>query len=232
MKRIFITGTDTGIGKTYAACALIRHLAAQGFSVSAMKPVASGCETTPQGLRNEDALLLMDAMNIEMEYEQVNPYAFEPAIAPHIAAANAGCEIDPGKISAIADEISSDFMIIEGAGGWSVPLSEDAMFVELVRALNADVMLVVGMKLGCINHALLSARQIQQDGCNLLGWIANGIDPDMPEYANNLKTLSKLMPAPLIAEIPWSENRKMGDVRFKNFLKNQRFPIELASKNG
>ncbi len=203
MKRLFITGTDTGIGKTYAACALIRHLAGEGHSVSAMKPVASGCEPTPEGLRNEDALALMEAMNVELDYAQVNPYAFQAAIAPHIAADKAGQAIDLLAISAIADSIDSDFLVIEGAGGWCVPLNEDLLLVELVRVLRAEVILVVGMKLGCINHALLSANQIQGDGCELIGWIANGVDANMPAYRENMITLSKMMPVPLLTEIPW-----------------------------
>lgn len=203
MRRLFITGTDTEIGKTYAACQLIRSLVREGKSVAAMKPVASGSELTAEGLRNEDALALIDAMNAELGYETVNPYAFEPAIAPHIAAGIASVDIDFGRISALADSIDADVLIIEGAGGWCVPLSENDLMADLVRALNADVILVVGMKLGCINHALLSARQIAHDGCNLVGWIANRVDPDMPEYRNNLITLSKLMPAPLLTEISW-----------------------------
>ena len=202
MKRIFITGTDTGIGKTYVACALVRELTGMGYSVSALKPVASGCERTDQGLRNEDALALMKAINVDMEYSQINPFAFEPAIAPHIAADKAGQVVELKKICGIANSMDTDFMVIEGAGGWCVPLNEDLLLVELVRSLGADVVLVVGMKLGCINHALLSARQIEQDGCNLAGWIANQIDAEMPEYRNNLKTLCKLMPAPFLAEIP------------------------------
>ena len=203
MKRLFITGTDTGIGKTYAACALIRHLAGEGHSVSAMKPVASGCESTPEGLRNEDALALMEAMNVELDYAQVNPYAFKAAIAPHIAADKAGQAIDLLAISAIAESIDSDFLVIEGVGGWCVPLNEDLLLVELVRVLRAEVILVVGMKLGCINHALLSANQIQSDGCELIGWIANGVDVNMPAYRKNIITLSKMMPVPLLTEIPW-----------------------------
>ncbi|MFT5140596.1 MAG: dethiobiotin synthetase [Lysobacterales bacterium] len=213
MKRIFITGTDTGIGKTYVACALISRLVQEGYTVSAMKPVASGCEDSGDGLRNEDAVALMSVMNVQMEYKQVNPYAFEPAIAPHIAAEQVGQSVNPTKISQIADEIDSDFMIIEGAGGWCVPINQDEMMIDLVRALNAEVILVVGMKLGCINHALLSARQIQGDGCRLIGWIANQIVPGMPELQKNIQTLSSLMPAPLLAEIPRNgSNHCFGDI--------------------
>jgi dethiobiotin synthetase len=202
VRRIFITGTDTGIGKTYVACALINHLVEEGHTVSAMKPVASGCESTVGGLRNEDAVALMSVMNVQMEYEQVNPYAFEPAIAPHIAAEQAGESVNPTKISQIADEIDSEFMIIEGAGGWCVPINQKETMVDLVKALNAEVILVVGMKLGCINHALLSARQIEHEGIRLIGWVANHIDPDMPVLQENIQILKSLMPVPLLAEMP------------------------------
>jgi dethiobiotin synthetase len=211
VKRIFITGTDTGIGKTYVACALIRHLVAEGYSVSAMKPVASGCEISRDGLRNEDAVALMSVINVQMEYEQVNPYAFQPAIAPHIAAEQVGASVNPTKISQIADEIDSDFMIIEGAGGWCVPINQHEMMIDLVGALNAEVILVVGMKLGCINHALLSARQIQRDGGRLIGWIANQIGPEMTELQKNMQTLSSLMPVPLLAKIPQNGNKHCFD---------------------
>lgn len=203
MKRWFITGTDTGIGKTRVACDLVSQLVAKGQQVAAMKPVASGCERTQQGLRNEDALRLMSVMNVPLAYEQVNPYAFEPPIAPHIAAQAAGVALDLAEIARLADSIAADVLVVEGVGGWCVPLGEDQMLVDLVRQLRAGVILVVGMRLGCINHALLTARRIQQDGCSLEGWIANCMDPDMPEYANNLKTLVKLLPAPLLGEVSW-----------------------------
>ena len=133
MKRWFITGTDTEIGKTYAASALIRYLAGQGHRVAGMKPVASGCETTNDGLRNDDALRLMAAANVILPYEVVNPCAFEPAIAPHIAAQQAEHLIDVHKISSIAKSIEADYLVIEGVGGWCVPLGDDCMLAELAR---------------------------------------------------------------------------------------------------
>lgn len=220
MNRLFITGTDTEIGKTYVACELIRYLAGKGQSVAAMKPVASGSKPTRNGLRNEDALALIDAMNVDMTYQQVNPFVFEPAVAPHIAAQQAGVSVDLSEISKIADLIDADTLVIEGAGGWCVPLNENELMADLVRALDAEVVLVVGMKLGCINHALLSARQIVQDGAKLAGWIANGIEPDMPEYQNNLITLSKLMPAPLLSEISWQGKISKMEPGIEKLLKN------------
>jgi dethiobiotin synthetase len=205
MKRWFVTGTDTGIGKTRAACAIIRDLVAQGRKVAALKPVASGCERTFDGLRNEDALAMMAIMNVTLSYEEVNPFAYEPAIAPHIAAEEAGRPVDLEHIVAIANSIDADDLVIEGAGGWSVPLGDELMFADLVRAVDAEVILVVGMKLGCINHAVLTSGQIARDGCRLGGWIANAIDPHMPVYPKNLITLSKLLPVPMIGEIPWGK---------------------------
>ena len=203
MKRWFITGTDTEIGKTYVASALIRHLAAQGFSVAGMKPVASGCHHTAEGLRNDDALSLMAAASVDLPYEVVNPYAFEPAIAPHIAAAEAGQVIDIGSISTIASSIKADYLVIEGVGGWCVPLGDGQLLAELAKATAEEVILVVGMRLGCINHGLLTAAQIERDGMLLKGWIANHVDPDMQVQTENLKTLQALMPVPLLAELPW-----------------------------
>ena len=217
MKRWFITGTDTEIGKTFVACALIRHLTGQGFSVAGMKPVASGCEVTPEGLRNDDALGLIDAANVTLPYNVVNPYAFEPAIAPHIAAKEAGQSIDVGKISAIAATIEADYLVVEGVGGWCVPLGESRMLVELAKATSDEVIIVVGMRLGCINHALLTAAQVVRDGMVLKGWIANHVDPDMQAQSENMSTLQALMPAPMLGVLPWtSPGKPAGEIIMKN----------------
>lgn len=217
MKRCFVTGTDTEIGKTRVSCALVSALVERGHRVAAMKPVASGCVPTDQGLQSEDALLLMEASNVDLEYDVVNPFAFEPPIAPHIAAARAGRLPEPARIAAIADGISADWLIIEGVGGWSVPLGVDSMLSDLVRALRADVLMVVGMRLGCINHALLTAEQVKRDGHRLLGWIANRIDPGMAEYENNLKTLEKKLPAPLLATLSWEGKQLITTSEFAAF---------------
>lgn len=203
MKRIFITGTDTEVGKTWVACALTRQLVSTGLKVAVMKPLASGCERTPQGLRNEDAVALMEQSNVRLPYQQVNPYAYEPAIAPHIAAAEAGRLPDIGHIARIADGISADVLLLEGAGGWCVPLNHDTLMPELVRALDASVILVVGIKLGCINHALLSASHIKAGGFRLLGWVANQVEPEMPHYRENIKTLQKMLDVPMLCEVEW-----------------------------
>jgi dethiobiotin synthetase len=204
VKRWFITGTDTEIGKTYVSAALIRYLAGRGCRVAGMKPVASGCETTANGLRNEDALALMAAANVELPYEVVNPYAFEPAIAPHIAAQKAGRSIDIETIGTLAQSIEADYLVVEGVGGWCVPLDEGVLLAGMAKALADEVIIVVGMRLGCINHGLLTAAQVERDGMPLKGWIANHVDPDMQAQSENLATLKSLMPAPLLGVLPWS----------------------------
>lgn len=203
MKRLFITGTDTEIGKTYVASALIRRLVSRGYQVAGMKPVASGCESTPAGLRNEDALSLIAASNVDLPYDVVNPFAYEPAIAPHIAARQAGQTIDINRISRLAATIEADYLIVEGVGGWCVPLGDTHMLSELAMATADEVIIVVGMRLGCINHALLTAAQVQRDGMPLKGWIANHVDPDMHVQSENLATLQALMPCPLLGVLPW-----------------------------
>ena len=204
MKRWFVTGTDTEIGKTYVASALISLLVAEGYRVAGMKPVASGCEKTESGLRNDDALRLIAASNVNLPYDVVNPCCFEPAIAPHIAAREAGQVIDIDRISKLAQSIEADYLVIEGVGGWCVPLGETSMLTELATATADEVIVVVGMRLGCINHALLTAAQIQRDGMPLKGWIANHVDPDMLAKSENLATLQALMPCPLLGILPWS----------------------------
>jgi len=202
MKRWFVTGTDTDVGKTYTACLLIKHLVSKGHRVAAMKPVASGSEVTGGGLRNSDAQALLAEINTPMDYASVNPFCYEPAIAPHIAAQKAGRPVDFERVCQVADSINAEHLVIEGAGGWLVPLDGPNLMPALVRKLKAEVILVVGMRLGCINHALLTANQISRDDCSLFGWVANAIDPDMPAYRENLETLLTHLDAPLLAEFP------------------------------
>jgi len=203
MKRWFITGTDTEIGKTVVASALIRYLVSEGHLVAGMKPVASGCEMTDAGLRNEDARSLMAASNVNLSYEMVNPFAFEPAIAPHIAAQRAGRRIDLDMIRVLADAIEADCLVVEGVGGWMVPLGDGRMLADLAKATADEVIIAVGMRLGCINHALLTAAQVRRDGIPLMGWIANHVDPDMQAQSENLETLKALMPCPLLGIVHW-----------------------------
>ena len=203
-KGFFITGTDTEIGKTVVATALVRGLVAHGLRVAVMKPVASGSQHTPEGLRNEDALALIQASNVAAPYDCVNPYCFEPAISPHIAAEEAGISVDLNHIRANFDALAAaaDLVIVEGAGGWLAPLSLSASMKDLARALDLPAILVVGVRLGCINHALLSKLAIESHGTAFAGWIANTIDPAMPRRKENLETLAHGLSAPPLAIVP------------------------------
>ncbi len=203
MRRLFITGTDTEIGKTVVSCGIVRGLVTAGYRVAAFKPVASGCAQTAAGLRNEDALALMAAANVDLPYDTVNPWTFEPPIAPHIAAAQQGVIIEPQKFANGMQGLDANYAIIEGVGGWCVPLSADSMLVDLVRGCADAVILVVGMRLGCINHGLLSAAAILADNIPLAGWIANYKDDDMLCQADNLESLRQRMPVPLLGQVPF-----------------------------
>lgn len=198
---VFVAGTDTGIGKTYVTAALVRALRAAGVAAVGMKPVASGCERTPAGWRNDDALALLAASGLaDDRYDQVNPYALPMPASPHIAARAAGVRVElaPMLEARAALAAGTDVLLVEGVGGWSVPLAESPwlMQAELAQALNLPVLLVVGLRLGCINHALLSARAIVADGCRLLGWIGNAVDADWDQTDAVVATLRALLPAP------------------------------------
>ncbi len=198
-RSVYVTGTDTGIGKTYVSRWLIERSRARGFSTLGMKPVASGCTMTARGLRNEDAEILHAAGSVEADYDDINPYAFAPPIAPHIAARETRVTIDPARIEAAYRRLAAraDAVIVEGVGGWAAPLGESLTQADIVCALDVGVVLVVGMRLGCISHALLTARAIEADGCRLDGWIANLIDPSMLRLDENLDTLRARIAAPL-----------------------------------
>ena len=201
----FITGTDTDAGKTSVAAGLLCAAKQQGCSTLAMKPVASGCDMSTEGLRNSDALALIAQSTVQLPYTQINPYAFAPAIAPHIAAQEAGVELSVAGLYRAAQVIlqeQADFILIEGAGGWRVPISATEFLSDFAIALQLPVILVVGVKLGCINHALLTAQAIINDGLELAGWVANVVDPSCARLAENLATLQQLMPAPCLAEVP------------------------------
>ncbi|MDP3293165.1 MAG: dethiobiotin synthase [Nevskia sp.] len=203
---IFVTGTDTGVGKTHAACALIRALRGQGLKVGAMKPIASGCEHTADGLRNDDALALIAATGRPLAYADVNPYAFEPPIAPHLAAAAVGVDIDLAVLDAAHARLAADceLLVVEGAGGWRVPLSAQAAhagYAGWVAGHGWPVLLVVGLRLGCLNHALLTAESIVRR-VPLVGWIANRLPPEQPAWRDNVATLTQQLPAPLLGCLP------------------------------
>jgi dethiobiotin synthetase len=199
-----MTGTDTGVGKTLVSVALLRRLREAGITAAGMKPVASGSERTPAGLRNEDALALAAASGFPFPYDVVNPYAFEPAIAPHVAAAEAGVTIDPGRILAAYARITSiaEAVVVEGAGGWLVPLGGVTSLADLPRLLGLDVVLVVGLRLGCINHALLTAESIARRDVRLAGWVGNAIDPGFARAEASIATLRESLPAPCLGIVP------------------------------
>jgi dethiobiotin synthetase len=201
----FITGTDTETGKTWFTLALMRAFQAGGMTVAGMKPVASGCEETAAGLRNADALSLQAQSSTAHEYATINPYAFKPPIAPHIAAAQADSEIDINHIANVYTALSkqADVVIVEGIGGWRVPLTGGASLVDLVRILNLPVILVVGLRLGCINHTLLTAETIITDELNLAGWAACQINSSYLETDRTLHTLAESVPAPLLGVLPY-----------------------------
>lgn len=204
MRGWFITGTDTDSGKTLVASGLAHRLRTVGQRVAVMKPVASGCDETADGLRNDDALALMAASATGQAYEDVNPYAFAPAIAPHIAAEQAGVTIDVGLLTERARRMAAaaDVLLVEGAGGWRVPLGDELDMAGLAQRLQLPVILVVGMRLGCINHALLTVEAIEHDGCHLAGWVANTVDPDMAEWEANLRALQRRIAAPCLGILP------------------------------
>lgn len=200
----FVTGTDTGAGKTVAACALIAALRARGVRTAGMKPVASGCVRTAQGWRSEDALALAAASGLELPYEDVNPYVFVPPIAPHIAAAQAGVTIEAGPVLAARDRLAArcEVLVVEGVGGWRVPLGAELDVAALARALAYPVVLVVGLRLGCLNHARLTAEAVAADGLDLAGWIGAAVEPEFVAGAENLAALSALLPAPCVGVLP------------------------------
>lgn len=207
-QRFFITGTDTEIGKTTIACGLLHVARESGLTTAAAKPVAAGCEETPEGLRNEDALALQAQCRPHLAYDLINPIALKSAIAPHIAAHEEGVpltvELLAGGCLQVFDR-QADLTLVEGAGGWRVPLNGDQTLADLARDLDIPVVMVVGMKLGCINHALLTADAIAADGLRLAGWVANQVDPDMSRPSENLATLREQLAAPCLGFVPWME---------------------------
>lgn len=209
----FVVGTDTGVGKTYIASRLVRHFAASGLQVVGMKPVASGCDTGTHGnwenqLVNEDMAALYAASNVKADLDLINPYRFQPAIAPHIAAQQAGVTIDTEVIRQRYQTLQgmADVVIVEGAGGFFVPLNDTETIADLAVKLNIPLVLVVGMRLGCINHALLTVEAIQARGLTLAGWVANRIDAEMPVFEENLASLRQRIAAPCLAVVGWRED--------------------------
>lgn len=207
MKGLFVTGIDTDCGKTEISLGLMAAWQTRGKSVLGMKPVASGCTMGPDGARNADAVRLQAQGSSQAPYGLINPYAFVPPIAPHIAAGWSGVEIELATIArayqSLAEE--AELVVVEGVGGWRVPLGSSLSVSDIPRALGLPVILVVGLRLGCINHALLSAESILAHGCHLAGWAANCIDSGMEAGDQNLATLAALIGSTCIGVVPWQD---------------------------
>jgi dethiobiotin synthetase len=202
---LFVAGTDTNVGKTRVAAALIRAYANLGHRVVGMKPVAAGAERLAGAWVNEDVMQLRAAGNVDVPLEQMNPYLFREAIAPHIAAEHKGVRISVPLLRAAFESLSrqADLVVVEGAGGLLVPLSATHDMAHLAVALDLPVVLVVGMRLGCLNHALLTMEAMSARGLKLAGWVANRIDPDMAAYDENLSSLAARLPGPMLCELPY-----------------------------
>jgi dethiobiotin synthetase len=201
----FITGTDTDVGKTTIAAGLLRAARLAGLSTAAVKPVAAGCELTADGLRNSDALALLAECSEPLRYAEVNPVALAPAIAPHLAAAEVGISLDVLTLTTAVQAVlakQADFTLVEGAGGWRVPLHDSATLAHLAVALQLPVILVVAVRLGCINHALLTVEAIERDGLQVAGWVANLLEPQMPRLEENIASLEARLRAPCLGRVP------------------------------
>ncbi len=208
MPGVFITGTDTEIGKTRVSCALLNTLNKKNIKTAGMKPVASGAELENERLVNDDAMQLIQAASLKLPYELVNPYVFNVPASPHISARLENQQIDLEKISSCYKEIESqaDFVAVEGVGGWLAPLNETQTVADMASTLQLPVILVVGMRLGCLNHALLTAQHIQQSNLKLVGWIANCVENNFSYLNENIDTLIQLIDTPLIARLDFNKD--------------------------
>lgn len=220
-KTFFVTGTDTGVGKTLMSAGLLLAAKERGLSTAALKPVAAGCDVTAEGLRNDDALLLQSVITQSLAYEQINPIALEPAIAPHIAAQQARRVLSVDRLTGFCRGVlnQADFTLVEGAGGWRVPLNSAETLADLARTLQLPVILIVGIRLGCINHAMLTVEAIARDGLPLAGWVANIIDPDMPCQQENIVSLQQRLAAPCLGVVPYL-GQGASPVQLKEFFSN------------
>lgn len=208
-KSIFIAGTDTDVGKTFISKAILQRAEKLGLASAAYKPVSAGCELTDDGLRNEDALILQRHSTLNLAYDAVNPIAFADPVAPHLAAQKLAQAIDIETINTGYQNLlgtAADFILVEGAGGWRLPLGQGRFLSDFVKQQRIPVVLVVGMKLGCLNHALLTVEAIERDGVELVGWIANQIDPKMACFQQNIEALTDLITAPNLGIVPFVED--------------------------
>jgi dethiobiotin synthetase len=226
-KGVFITGTDTGIGKTHFTLALMQALKKRGKRVNGMKPIASGAELINGSLINEDAELIMKQCSEQLHYELINPAVYDLPVSPNIAANKSNKIVSLEQISSCYKEIQSksDNIIVEGVGGWRVPISDDLDISDLVRKLQLPVILVVGLKLGCINHSILTADAIKADGLLLVGWVSNVVEKDYLFIQDTINTLNKSLACPHLADLPFSSNYDLDEVsahvdvsKFSSFL--------------
>jgi dethiobiotin synthetase len=209
MKKFFVTGTDTDVGKTLVSIALLQLARESRLTTAAVKPVAAGCKRSAKGLRNDDALALQSVITALLQYDEINPIALEPAIAPHIAAKSVACEITAQYLAEKCGQVfrkKNDFTLVEGAGGWRVPINATETLADLAVLLRIPVVLVVGLKLGCINHAVLTMEAIKNDGLEIGGWVANQIDDNMAVVDENIDALLTRLPCPFLGYIPFLNN--------------------------
>jgi len=205
-RSFFITGTDTGVGKTFFSCALLHAAANAGHSTAAIKPVAAGAEPMDEGLRNDDALALQAACTLPLSYGEVNPFCLPAPLSPHLAAAEAGRRLHADRIVGFCQGVlmqRAALTVVEGAGGWRVPINDNETLADVAKRLRLPVIMVVGLRLGCLNHAMLTAEAIGRDGLTLAGWVANTLDPAMLSRDGNIATLERELMAPMVADIPW-----------------------------
>ncbi|MGB2115781.1 MAG: dethiobiotin synthase [Porticoccaceae bacterium] len=204
-KVFFITGTDTDVGKTEVASGFLEAANQKGLRTGAIKPVAAGCDDHGDGPQNDDAIKLQALASVELSYQQVNPVALDLPMAPHIAAQEQGKALSANRLTGFCRGVSMlpmDFLVIEGAGGWRVPINNRETMADIPKQLNAEVILVVGIRLGCINHALLTAQAIRLDGLKIAGWVANILDPKMLRIDENIDTLKQMLIEPCLGIIP------------------------------
>ena len=205
MSQFFVTGTDTEVGKTFISSAIMAIANAKQISCVGYKPISAGCEMTPEGLRNEDALCLLESSTVEVSYDEVNPFAYVDAVAPHLAAAKTK---QPICLDSVLDGLQNlrrkkaELTLVEGAGGWRLPVGEGRFLSEFVVAAQLPVVLVVGMRLGCLNHAILTYESVLSSGLQVAGWVANHREMEMPYLRENIDSLKEMLDAPFLGEVP------------------------------
>lgn len=211
--KLFITGTDTDVGKTYITVGILNAFKNQKYSTLGIKPVASGCVKSHDQLHNADALSLQENSSILLHYHQINPFALLPPISPNIAAKEAGRLITVQELkqkTQYALQFSADICLVEGIGGWYVPLNHTETMADYVKAIGLKTVLVVGIRLGCLNHALLTYQAMINDGVAVAGWVANCIDPHMSHIEENINTLRELLPAPCLGVVGFQQKAEEG----------------------